>query len=167
VRTIGDNTTAEVEAYIRRQVDKEPLADPRFRDFLREFSLVDPQVDLAQPTASNSGRYWYNVHLVLVVGARHRLTDRTSLTTLRDWSLAIAKKKGHAISTLSVMPDHIHAALRGNINDAPNDIALAFLNNLAYAMGQKAVWQPGYYAGTFSEYNMDAVRPREITGDPP
>jgi RNA polymerase sigma factor (sigma-70 family) len=34
------------------------------------------------------------------------------------------------------------------------------MNNLAYAMGQKAIWQNGYYVGTFSEYNMNAVRPR-------
>jgi REP element-mobilizing transposase RayT len=160
VRTIGDNTREEVEAYIRRQVDKELLVDPRFQEFLKQFTVVDPNVDLAEPTASHSGRYWYNLHLVLVVEGRDRFTDRASLTTLRDRSLAVAKKKGYAISTLSVMPDHIHAALRGNISDSPEGIALAFLNNLAYALGQKAVWQFSYYTGTFSEYNMDAVRPR-------
>ncbi len=49
-------------------------------------------------------------------------------------------------------------ALRGNIEHSPQDIALAFLNNLAYAMGQNAIWQSGYYAGTFGEYDMGAVR---------
>ncbi len=84
VRTIGKNTRDEVEAYIRRQVEKEPLADPRFREFLREFTVVDPQVDLSRPTASNPGRYWYNLHPVLVVVERYRFWDRASLTTLRD-----------------------------------------------------------------------------------
>ncbi|HPM82747.1 MAG TPA: transposase [Candidatus Anammoximicrobium sp.] len=158
VRTIGDNTATEVETYIRKQVDKEPLADPRFRDFLRQFTVLNPDVNLDQPTASNSGRYWYNLHLVLVVTQRYRLTDETSLATLRDWSLAVAKKKGHAISALSVMPDHLHAALRRNINDSPQEIALGFLNNLAYGFGQKPIWQNGYYVGTFSEYTMGAVR---------
>jgi REP element-mobilizing transposase RayT len=165
VRTIGDNTTTEVEAYIRRQVDKEPLGDPRFKEFLREFTVRNPQVNLADPTVSNSGRYWYNLHLVLVVAQRWRFTDRESLTTLRDWGLAVANKKGHAISTLSVMPDHIHVSLRGNIDQSPQEIALAFLNNLAFALGQKPIWQPSYYVGTFSEYSMDAVRPRAIPGD--
>lgn len=158
VRTIGKNTRDEVEAYIRRQVEKEPLADPRFREFLREFTVVDPQVDLSQPTASNSGRYWYNLHLVLVVVERYRFCDRASLTTLRDWSLRIGRKKGYGISTLSVMPDHVHVAMRGDIAHSPEEIALGFMNNLAYAFGQKPIWQAGYYVGSFGEYDMGAVR---------
>lgn len=35
---------------------------------------------------------------------------------------------------------------------------LAFLNNLAYAMGQNRIWQNGCYVGTFSEYDMRVVR---------
>ncbi len=48
--------------------------------------------------------------------------------------------------------------LRGAIEHSPQDIALAFLNNLSYAMGRYALWQYGYYAGTFGEYDMGAVR---------
>ncbi len=50
-------------------------------------------------------------------------------------------------------------------DQSPQEIALAFLNNLAFALGQKPIWQPSYYVGTFSEYNMDAVRPRAIPDD--
>jgi REP element-mobilizing transposase RayT len=160
VRTIGKNTRDEVEAYIRRQVAKEPLADPRFKQFLGEFTVADPRVDLRQPTASDSGRYWYNLHVVLVVVERYRFCDRVSLTTLRDWTISIGRKKGYGISTLSVMPDHMHLALRGKIEHSPEEIALGFLNNLAYAFGQKPIWQPSYYVGTFGEYDMDAVRAR-------
>jgi hypothetical protein len=56
------------------------------------------------------------------------------------------------------MPDHLHLALRGNIDSSPLDIALGFQNNLAYAMGQVPIWQEGFYAGTFSEYDMGAIR---------
>jgi REP element-mobilizing transposase RayT len=160
VRTIGDNTTADVEAYIQRQVKKEPLADARFKQFLEEFTIINPDIDLSQPTASGSGRYWYNLHLVLVVRERDRFADRDSLTTLRDQSLSIGEKKDYGVSTISVMPDHLHVALRGNIEHSPEQIALSFLNNLAYTLGQKPVWQYSYYVGTFSEYNMNAVRPR-------
>jgi hypothetical protein len=59
------------------------------------------------------------------------------------------------------MPDHLHLALRGNIEHAPETIALSFMNNLADALGQKPVWQCGYYVGTFGEYDMNAVRVRE------
>jgi REP element-mobilizing transposase RayT len=158
VRTIGSNHRAEVEAYIRAQADKELLADPRFKAFLKQFTVSFPTVDLSAPSETLSGRYWYNLHLVLVGQERHRYHDAAHLTSLRDQSQRIAEKKGHRISTLSAMPDHLHMALRGHIEDAPETIALSFMNNLAYALGQKPLWQFGYYAGTFGEYDMNAVR---------
>ena len=54
--------------------------------------------------------------------------------------------------------DHLHLGLRGNIEESPAEIALVLLNNTAYAVGQNAIWQRGYYAGTFSEYDVNAVR---------
>jgi REP element-mobilizing transposase RayT len=56
------------------------------------------------------------------------------------------------------MPDHVHMSLRGDIEKSPQEIALCFQNNLAYALDQNAVWQHTYYVGTFSEYDMDAIR---------
>jgi REP element-mobilizing transposase RayT len=157
-RTIGKNHPAKVEAYIQQQVEKEPLADPRFKELLRECTVADPSVDLAAPTETNSGRYWYNLHLVLVVEGRYRIADAGWLRTVGDWSFKIAAKKGYAISRLSVMPDHLHVSLRGNVAHSPEQVALAFLNNLAFAVGQKPIWQPCNYVGTFGEYDMGAVR---------
>lgn len=159
VRSIGDNTRADVEAYIARQVDKEAFADARFREQMREFTLTR-NVDLTEPTATDSGRYWYNLHIVLVVAARQRIVDRVQLAIVRDTSLRIASKKGWAISILSVMPDHLHVAFRGNVVQSPEEMVVALRNNLAYALGQRPYWEPGYYAGTFSEYDMDVVRHR-------
>jgi REP element-mobilizing transposase RayT len=59
------------------------------------------------------------------------------------------------------MPDHLHAAIRGNIKQSPQEIALAFQNNLAYIMGQVRLWTPTYYVGTFGEYDMWAIRRKE------
>jgi REP element-mobilizing transposase RayT len=64
------------------------------------------------------------------------VVDRTRLATLRDWSFAVAERKGYRISRLSVMPEHLHVSLRGNIEHSPCQIAPAFQNNLAYALGQ-------------------------------
>lgn len=157
VRSIGDNTRADVEAYIARQVDKEPFADVRFRDEMREFTVKVRDVDLAEPTATDSGRYWYNLHIVLVVADRRRVVERHQLTILRDTSLRIACKKGWAVSALSVMPDHLHVALRRAVAQSPEEMALSLMNNLAYALGQRRHWEACHYAGTFSEYDMDAV----------
>jgi REP element-mobilizing transposase RayT len=156
--SIGENHRAEVEAYIEGQVGKELLADPAVRENLKDFTIVNPAVDLSQPTETSSGRYWYNLHVVLVTEGRWRNCERRWLAKIRDQSLRIAEKKGHGISRLSAVPDHIHIALRGNIERSPEEIALDFQNNLAYALGQFRVWQSSYYAGTFGEYDMNAVR---------
>jgi REP element-mobilizing transposase RayT len=78
--------------------------------------------------------------------------------TIRDTCFRIAAKKGYKLAIASVMPDHIHLALRGAPDASPEEIALAFQNNLAYALRQIAIWKETYYAGTFGEYDMGAVR---------
>jgi REP element-mobilizing transposase RayT len=153
-------TRPEVETYVRNQVANEDLADERFREMLASFNVVNSDVDLSAPTQTNCGRYWYNLHLVLVVAERYRIGEATILARIRDTVLRICAKKGYAASTLAVMPDHLHLALRGAIDQTPEVIALSFLNNLAFSLDQRPWWQPGYYAGTFGEYSMAAVRPK-------
>ena len=158
VRSIGENTSQDVTAYIASQVEKEAIDDVRFRTMLAQFTWTFPDVDLAVPSESARGQYWYNLHIVLLSAGRGRYHDPAHLRTLYDQTLKIADRKCHRIAAISVMPDHLHAALRGDIESSPLDIALGFQNNLAFAMGQIAIWQEGFYAGTFSEYDMGAIR---------
>lgn len=158
VRSIGQSTRETVEEYIRTQLDREKMADPRYEAMLRSQSFSDRSVDLSKPTQTQSGRYWYDIHLVLVVSARHRLVWEKGLEDMPAVFRQIAIKEGYEISTLSIMPDHIHIALRGNIEQSPQDIALAFQNNLAYKMEQCRLWEYNYYVGTFGEYAMGVVR---------
>jgi REP element-mobilizing transposase RayT len=160
IRTVGETKTDTVQSYIEAQVANAGLADPRFEAFLEQFTVVDETVDLSEPTATDSGRYWYNLHMVLVVRDRFRITDANRLGRLRDGALRVAQLKGHRIARLSVMPDHLHAAMRGNISHAPGEIAVNFMNNLANLLGQEALWQPSFYVGTFTEYDMDVIRRR-------
>lgn len=157
-RSLGENIRGAVEGYLGKQVRKEGFVDPRFVKRIEEYTIERPDVDLAQPIATNSGRYWYNLHLVLVVGGRRRIADYGMLAKIRDTALRIADKKGYRLKSVSVMPDHVHAALGGDIEQSPDEIALAFLNNLAFALGQNRVWQDGYYVGTFSEYDLKVLR---------
>jgi REP element-mobilizing transposase RayT len=157
VRSLGENRRVDVERYIQEQIPHEQFADPNFERKLKSFSIVNADVDLAKPTASARGRYWYNLHLVLVTDFRYRISDVDKLALLCDTCGRIAAKKGYAISTLSLMPDHLHVALRGNIEHSPTEIGRCFQNNLAYAVGNR-LWMDGFYVGTFGEYNMNAVR---------
>lgn len=158
VRSVGNNIRREVETYIEGQVGKARFVDHRFREFMEAFTVVNDRVDLAKPTAASRGRYWYNLHVVLLTAERYRMVDPRCLAAVRDWSQRIAEKKSYGISRLSVMPDHLHLALRGDPAHSPEQIAGAFQNNLAHALGRGRIWRDTFYVGTFSEYNMAAIR---------
>jgi REP element-mobilizing transposase RayT len=156
-RGIGENHTREVQDYVQTQVEKEQLVDPRFSEMLKRFTVADDSVALDQPSESNSGRYWYNLHVVLVVASRGRIRSEDDFTKLDRTVQAVAKKHQYGIAARAWMPDHLHVALRGNIEESPAEIALSLMNNTAFAMGQNELWQRGFYAGTFSEYDVRAV----------
>src|SRR5205823_14383223 len=109
----------------------------RFQELLASLTLVNPDVNLSLPSETNSGRYWYNLHLVLVASERYRSGELATLTRIRETVSRSCAKKGYALSTAAVMPDHVHLALRGTIDQSPEAIALSFLNNLAFALGHR------------------------------
>jgi REP element-mobilizing transposase RayT len=84
-----------------------------------------------------------------------------ALRQLRDATLKIAAKKQHILSRLSILPDHLHAALRPAIDESPLQVAFAYLNNLAHMAGRGPIWQDGYYVGTFGEYSTHVLLDRD------
>jgi REP element-mobilizing transposase RayT len=46
----------------------------------------------------------------------------------------------------------------GHFEQTPEEIALAYQNNIAFALGQKPIWQESYYIGTIGQYAMAAIR---------
>lgn len=158
-RTVGDNTRTTVSKYVGNQALNSDYADPRFKDYLGHFVVEGSGVHLEAASETARGRYWYNLHLVIVVeDRRHPVTRNENFLKLRRTCDAIAEKKGYRISNLAIMPDHVHVALRGELTQSPEDIALAFLNNLSYVMGYNRCWSWEYYVGTFSEYTVRAIR---------
>ncbi|MFH0982343.1 MAG: transposase, partial [Planctomycetota bacterium] len=117
----------------------------------------DPRVDFSQPSETNSGRYWYNLHLVLVTASRFRMGGAGFLAKMRDSCLQTAAENDCRIAELSIMPDHLHMALRGSVDMSPTSIGLAFQNNTARVGGCRW-WQDDFYVGTFSEYDLGALR---------
>ncbi len=157
-RSLGENTDAIVEGYLRKQVRKEGFIDPRYVARLSAYTIEDDDISLAEPEETGSGRYWYGLHLVVVVAGRQPIRQYARMEKLRDACGAIARKKGCGLKAVSVMPDHIHLALKGNIALSPEEIALGFLNNLAFVMGYNRVWKDEYYVGTFSQYGLQSIR---------
>ncbi len=158
VRSLGDATREAVEKYVRQQVERADLVDPAYREKLRRCTWHDPKVDLRKPSQSSSALYWYNLHVVLISCGRYRMDAEKTAPTVRDTCRAVAAKHEYGISTLSVMPDHVHIAMRGNLAHSPEEIVLRFQNNTAWKLGQVKFWEHNYYVGTFGEYTMHAVR---------
>ena len=156
--SIGEVRRGTVEAYVSKQLNHHRMADPRVRAELSGFQLCFPEVDLAQARFSTHGRYVCNLHLVLVNTERYCDVGYQRLATTRDMVLRAAEKKGHSISRLAILRDHLHMTVGFSWQESPADIALGYLNNLAYAHGMKPSLQYGYFVGTFGEYDSDAVR---------
>jgi REP element-mobilizing transposase RayT len=158
MRAIGENITDVVIRYVREQLAHVDLADPRYRATLVEQAIEDPALDLASPVETNSGRYWYNLHLVMVLAGRHRLGREDGALRLRPAGLDVAARTGCAVKALAIMPDHIHIALRGNIARSPVEIGVSFQNALADAAGCR-LFADRFYVGTFGEYGLRVVAP--------
>ena len=71
--------------------------------------------------------------------------------------LRIGHKKCWRISRAGILPDHIHVAIGCGFQDSPQDVALCFLNNLAFVHEMKSVFQFGGFIGTFGEYDNRVV----------
>jgi REP element-mobilizing transposase RayT len=80
------------------------------------------------------------------------------LSAVREMIVAASQAKGYLLSRAGILPDHVHLTLGCPLHVAPADVALGFLNNLAYAHGMRAVFQFGGFVGTFGEYDNRAVK---------
>jgi REP element-mobilizing transposase RayT len=158
LRAIGNNTTDAVQDYIGRQVDSAEFCSSEFARDLKQFTRVWEDLDLHEPLEVSSGRYWYLIHLVLVVDGRHRIRDLCFLGELFEACQAIALDRGYRLGGISVMPDHLHMCLRGAVADSPEGIAIRFMNETCQRLGVVGLWRPSYYVGTTGAYNMNAVR---------
>jgi hypothetical protein len=157
LRSIGSTRRNKLLEYLAGQLDHHPLADPRVDERLRGYQIHNPEVDLSQGQQTAHARYWYNLHLVLVNQDRLMETHEEALGSIRRMIHAASTAKGHRLSRAAIVPDHLHLALGGNLEESPEEVVLGYLNNLAFALGMKAVFRFSYYVGTFSEYDLGVI----------
>jgi hypothetical protein len=82
---------------------------------------------------------------------------REPLLRMRDTILKAAAKHEHLLSKGGILPEHVHLALGCDVRESPSQVALSYMNNLAYACGMKRVFAFGFYVGTFGEYEIGAA----------
>jgi len=157
VRSIGTATRSVVEDYVAKQLGHHVMADERVNDLLKQYQKSFPNVDLSLPVFSAHGQSWYCMHLVVVNDGRWMEIQGSFLNSISQMVERVAAKHQFRLSRVGLLPDHLHLTLGCPIDQSPETIALKFLNNCAYAVGMKPVFQFGYYAGTIGEYDRSAV----------
>jgi len=157
VRSIGSAKRTVVENYVADQLGHHRMADPKVQQRLARFQKTYPDVELSKPCFSSHGQYWYNLHVAVVNEERWTEIREDVLQKLNDMIEGVASKHGYRLSRVGLLADHIHMTLGCPIDRSPEEVALGYLNNCAYACGMKPVFQFSYYVGTFGEYDRGAV----------
>lgn len=155
LRSLGENTADIVRSYLALQTSRSSLADPQYRQLLEHASFENADVDLSEPVATRSGRYWYNLHLVLVTSDRFRIGREDFLPRIQP---AIREAgSAYRLKALAIMPDHVHLAVGAGPEDSPEEVTDHFSRALNQAAGCR-LFGENRYAGTFSEYAVSLLR---------
>jgi hypothetical protein len=157
IESVGEVNNRVLQTYVAGQVSRHSLADPRVARRLDALQY-DGGVDLTAVRYSAHGQFLHNLHVVVEnTGHLHDVRDDV-LRARRDMLVAVCVKKGWLLSRIGIVSNHIHVLLGCSVAEAPGTIALSLLNNLAYIEGMIPVYEFGFYAGTFGNYDRDAIR---------
>ena len=158
IRSIGNVSRDVVQAYVAEQLGHHKMADPEVQSRMNRYQIHQAHVDLAKPSRTARGQYWFNLHVVLVHRERWASVSDEKLTRTKAMILAVARKYELSLSRAAVLTDHVHLSLGCKIEHVPYDIAIRFLNNLAFVYDMAPLYQFGGYVGTFGEYTTNAIR---------
>ncbi len=157
LRSVGDATRKAVEDYVSTQLGHHRMADPKVQKQLARYQKTFPLIDLSALSFSSHGEYWHNLHLVIVNEVRWMETRADVLDGPCNVVEKAAIKHGYQLSTIGLLPDHLHLTMGCPIDCSPQDVALGYLNNCAFVYGMKPVYKFSYYVGTIGEYDRGAI----------
>jgi hypothetical protein len=118
---------------------------------------VNLSVNLSALRYSAHGQFLYNLHVVLEHESGWNMTQEDFLKRTRVMIEGVCTKKGFLLSEAGIVANRLHLALGCGIEQAPEDVSLCFLNNLAYAHGQRPLYRFGFYVGTFGNIDLGAL----------
>jgi REP element-mobilizing transposase RayT len=158
LQSVGSAKRDAVQQYISSQTAHHRMADDRVQKRLTELQFHTPAIELSTIRRSAHGQFVYNLHLVFV--HRDRLSDVRPqyLEDIHTMLKRASTHHKHLLTDAGILSDHVHLAIGCDINESPQEVALSYLNNLAYTQGMKAAYQHGAYLGTFGDYDLGAIR---------
>jgi REP element-mobilizing transposase RayT len=158
LESVGSARQDVVAQYVAQQRAHHPMADPRVQERFAQYQIRCPEVDLTQLRTTAHGQFLYNLHLVLVHAERWHEVGDGPLTATRDMIRKVCRTRGYRLSQAGIVADHLHLTMGCDVTQAPQEVALCLLNNLAYVQGMRPIYQYGFYVGTFGNYDLGAIR---------
>lgn len=157
LRTLGQNTKDTVTDYIRGQVERSDLVDPLYRERLQELRFHSDEGAIFR--SSHAGLHDLFAHIVLVAGARYRMSSveaRMVFDALKSACLAT----GLAPYEISMMPDHAHLLVRYPPDAGAEQVIERLKVASGKLFGRSAFWSGGGYFGTVGPYPLHIAMDR-------
>ena len=158
LESVGSAKREVIESYIEQQVRRHPMAAPRIQARFEWLQIVADQVDLSEIRYTAHGQFVYNLHVVMEHTEGWRAVEPAFLQRTHDMLQRSCDKKGFLLARAGIVANHLHLAVGCGIDDAPEQVALSLLNNLAYTHAMQAIYRFGYYTGTFGNFDLGALR---------
>ena len=158
LHSIGSTQLGKVESYVASQLEHHPIESAVLKAQLFDLQVVRPDVDLSQYRFTAHARYRCNLHLSFVNDGRWRESRPQVLERVRAMILKASDAKGHLLSRVGLLPDHLHLVLGFSPEESPLDVALSYMNNIAFVDDMQPVLMRSCYLGTVGEYDLGALR---------
>lgn len=155
LHSIGSTQREKVENYVARQLQHHASDELTVSADESDLQLVNPEVELSRVRYSSHSRFRCNLHIVLRFAKRVRETDR--LANVRQILRQTAEKHSHELSRIGLLKDHIHLVLGFGLRESPLNVALPYMNNIAWVFHMRPVLRSSCFVGTCGEYDRGAV----------
>ena len=172
LHSIGSTRREKVEAYVASQlehhgVETDEVVQKRgnhpdergggVMPLLKDLQIINPEVNLGRFRFSAHARFRCNLHLVFVHEHRYQEQRLELLHAVRQMIRKASLAKQHLLSRLGLLPDHIHLVRGFDPSESPIELALSYMNNIAFVHQMQEVLMKSCYVGTIGEYDLGAI----------
>ena len=164
LRSVGENTTQDLEHYLREQVDRRDFVDERFANSLRPYSK-EYDFDVTECERTTYGHYWYDLHLVLGTHGRYNVAIPDVWDAVLHATESWHQEQGHRLRSISLLPDHVHLLIRPNLSISPDNVGAGLIERLNRIKLMQNIYDPTFYVATHGKYAMNTIRNLQRLGE--
>ncbi len=158
VLSVGAANNSCLDAYVAKQPTRHPMADPKVQQLFESLQYVDESIKLQDSRLSSHGQFLNSLHIVLETRDHLNMVYEKALMAIRLMIIRSCQQKRHLLGRIGMVANHMHILVGCYVDESPQEVALALMNNLAFANGMKAIFEYSYYVGAFGSYDREAIR---------